>query len=108
MNESVPDLRLIIAPHQSTLVLWMLSVRNDVLALKSVVSLPNGSGFVERQNSTYKRGRRNGSQCSEREKGTKVYGQLFFRAAEIKYYRNRKDMKWMEEKFKFIHLFYIP
>lgn len=76
--------------------LWSLCPMVLALWKDKIVHIKEGGEF------------RNGSQCSEREKGTKVYGQLFFRAAEIKYYRNREDMKWVEEKFKFIHLFYIP
>lgn len=87
-------------------------MRNDVATLKSAVSLPHGSGhqgaycFVGRQDSIHKGDEfRNGNQGSEREKGTKVYGQLVFRASKIKYYSSRKDMKWRKGKFKFIHLF---
>lgn len=75
------------------------SLCRTVLAIKVLIVL-------WRQDSIHKGDEfRNGNQGSEREKGTKVYSQLVFRASKIKYYSSRKDMKWRKGKFKFIHLF---
>lgn len=80
----------------------MLSVRDNISALKFVISQPHGSGHEGAHRSVGDRivhiqegGEfRNGSQGSER--GTKVYSQPFFRAIENKT-SQKQEGREMEE-----------